>query len=122
MTTQGIPTCYHPTTVLFVDDNKDFLLNFSLHFDDDLPYKIFVSPKEALNFANQQPLKHPLHERCFSEYPDAIGGSPNTSYTMHLDIASIHKEIYNPNRFKHITVCVVDYAMPEMNGIEFCKQ
>lgn len=37
-----------------------------------------------------------------------------------IDVFSIHKMMYIPDRFAEISVAVIDYAMPAMNGLEFC--
>jgi CheY-like chemotaxis protein len=118
----SIPMCYFPSTILFVDDSRDFLLNFVLQLDEGLAYRIFESPKDALDciHARQCELEQ-LSRRCLSEYTD-VEHCPLTNYTVNLNLAAIHAEVYNPQRFSEISVVVVDYAMPGMNGLEFCKQ
>ena len=43
-----IPPVYFPTTVIFVDDNTDYLTNLSLQLDSDLSFKLYNSPSHAL--------------------------------------------------------------------------
>lgn len=118
----SIPTCYFPSTAVFVDDSRDFLLNFVLQLDEGLAYKIFDSPEEALEciFKNRCELES-LSKNCLSEYTEAKN-CPLTNHTINLDLAAIHAEVYNAKRFSEISVVVVDYAMPSMNGLEFCKR
>ena len=121
MTLCSIPTCYFPSTVVFVDDSQDFLINFTLQLGDELAYRLFNSPHKALdaiNLVHQDP--NPLNQRCISEEKDE-NVPPVSSQTINIDLAAIHWEVYNPQRFSEISVAVVDYAMPEMNGLEFCK-
>lgn len=118
----SIPTCYFPTTAVFIDDSRDFLLNFVLQLDEGLAYKIFDSPLTALDKIHQQRCELDLlSQRCLSEYTEAKN-CPLTNQTINLDLATIHAEIYNPNRFAEISVVVVDYAMPEMDGLSFCRR
>lgn len=118
----SIPTCYFPSTALFVDDSRDFLLNFVLQLDESLAYRIFDSPFEALERIHKKRCElEKLSQRCLSEYTEAKN-CPLTNHTINLDLAAIHAEIYNARRFSEISVVVVDYAMPEMDGIEFCKR
>jgi len=108
--------------VLFVDDSRDFLLNFVLQLDEGLAYRIYDSPFEALESIKQKHYElEKLNQRCASEYTEAKN-CPLTNYTVNLDLAAIHAEVYNPHRFSEVSVVVVDYAMPGMNGVEFCRQ
>jgi CheY-like chemotaxis protein len=62
-----------------------------------------------------------LSQRCLSEYTEAKN-CPLTNHTINLDLTAIHAEIYNPRRFSEISVIVVDYAMPGLDGLEFCRR
>ncbi|KTD64352.1 response regulator [Legionella spiritensis] len=118
----SIPACYFPSTALFVDDSRDFLLNFVLQLDEDLAYKIFDSPVDALDCINRKRCEFEmLNQRCESELCEARR-RPLANSVVNLNLAAIHAEIYNPRRFSEISVVVVDYAMPGMDGIEFCRR
>lgn len=118
----SIPTCFFPSTALFLDDSCDFLLNFVLQLDENVAYRIFDAPLDALNFIHDKQCKIDLLSRhCLSEYKEAKN-CPLTNHTINLDLAAIHAEIYNPYRFSEISVVVVDYAMPGMDGLEFCRR
>ncbi|WBV66098.1 hypothetical protein PGH44_00390 [Legionella pneumophila] len=118
----SIPTCYFPSTAVFVDDSRDFLLNFVLQLDEGLAYRVFDSPFEALDCIKQKRCElELLSERCLSEYTEAKN-CPLTNHTINLDLAAIHAEVYNSRRFSEISVVVVDYAMPGMDGLEFCRR
>jgi CheY-like chemotaxis protein len=122
MTFSVIPTCYFPSTVAFIDDSRDFLMNFTLQLDESLAYRLFQSPYDALDAVyTVQPTLDQLNQRCVSEYIESHDW-PLTHQTVSLDLAAIHWEVYNAQRFSEISVVVVDYAMPGMNGLEFCKR
>ncbi len=116
-----IPTCYFPSTVLFIDDSRDFLLNFTLQLDENIAFKIVNSPFDALKIIHQGTKPHQVNQRVLSEYVDT-DGCPINNYTVNLDLASIHWEVYNPLRFNEISVVVIDYAMPGMSGLEVCRK
>jgi len=109
---------YHPTTVIMVDDNQRFLENFSLILSEQLAFRFMASANEALSFINDRKQTIPLDQRCFSymEGKSSMGGA------IRLDIALMEQEISNPERFRDISVVVVDYDMPEMTGLEFCRR
>lgn len=118
----SIPTCYFPTTAVFVDDSRDFLLNFVLQLDEGLAYRVFDSPFHALDCIREKRCELDLlSQRCISEYTEAKN-CPLTNHTVNLDLAAIHAEVYNPRRFSEISVVVVDYAMPGIDGLEFCRR
>ena len=58
MLNSSIPTCYFPSTVAVIDDSRDFLLNFALQLDDQLTYRLFDSPKDALIFVRKKILSY----------------------------------------------------------------
>lgn len=118
----SIPVCYFPSTAFFIDDSRDFLLNFVLQLDEGLAYRVFDSPFDALDCIYKKRCElDMLSQRCLSEYTEAKN-CPLTNHTVNLDLAAIHAEIYNSRRFSEISVVVVDYAMPGMNGLEFCRR
>lgn len=118
----SIPTCYFPSTALFLDDSRDFLLNFVLQLDESVAYRIFDTPLEALSYLQNKRCELDILSRhCLSEYTEAKN-CPLTNHTINLDLAAIHAEIYNPQRFSEVSVVVVDYAMPGMDGLEFCRR
>ena len=46
------PMCYHPTTVLAVDDEVQFLKALRSSLSKSVPLKTFDKPEDALNFVN----------------------------------------------------------------------
>lgn len=118
----SIPTCYFPSTALFIDDSRDFLLNFVLQLDEGVAYRIFDTPYRALDYIHNKSSELDLFSNKYSkEYRESKIAS-HANQQAKLDLAAIHSEVYNPNRFGEISVVVVDYAMPGMNGIEFCRR
>ncbi len=118
----SIPTRFFPSTTLLIDDSRDFLLNFVLQLDEGLACKIYDSPFDALEYLNQERCELDLlNKRCLTEYTEAKN-CPLTNHTINLDLAAVHAEIYNPLRFSEISVVVVDYMMPGMDGLELCRQ
>lgn len=110
-----------PTTVVLVDDNADFLANFSLGLDTQLAYRLFDSPAAALEFLNRPGQPAPLYQRCFSHYRDAVGWSMS-DHLIRLDVSEMEREIANPERFAEVAVVLADYDMPGMDGLAFCQQ
>lgn len=110
---------YFPTQVVMVDDDPDFLDGISLMFDKNLSYRLFHSASEALDYVNKSHQQVRFLERCYNNYKT---GPQESESLSHVDIGKLHKEIFNSARFQTSATVVVDYSMPEMNGLEFLME
>lgn len=115
-----ISLCHHPTTVVFVDDNQDYLDQLEIGFNDLLPLYTFNNPVAALEFLNKDCHEETFIRRC-TKIPE-IGEGTYDHFVSDVNLKLIQNEVLRPERFKEVAVVVVDYSMPGMNGIEFCKQ
>lgn len=122
MKRNNMACCYFPTTVLFLDDKEEFLKSLSLSLDKNLVYRTFSNPEVAKDFLYQERgfnfQKHRwlfnLHEKNELNYRHAHS-------FINFDISKIYKEIYSLNKFREISVIVVDYMAPCMHGLEFSR-
>lgn len=111
---------YFPTTIVFVDDNPKFLRSLALELPEDLAYQTFENAELALERVNRAPAVPPLYQRCFSQYAGGQGGGGEQ--LIHLDLSQIELEISNRERFREVSVVVVDFDMPQMDGLELCRR
>lgn len=121
----SVACCGHPTTAVFVDDDKCFLDNVLLELDGNISARAFTGPTQAIEYLKNHALgsfvdRYLKSLKDVEEFEGFNSSSVEHGY-IDIDIFSVHKEIYNPNRFSAVTVVVVDYTMPEMNGLEFCE-
>ena len=116
---------FHPTQIVLVDDDIDFLGNLSLQLEADLPYLLFDSTQKALGYINDRESEAPSRQRFFkfgnSDSSGNVSGSED-SKKVTLDTDALAREMHFTNRFSQISIAMVDYAMPQMNGLEFCRQ
>lgn len=123
-----VPCCYFPTTVVAVDDSgKSFFDHLRFALGEQVALKPFESPNAALEYFSQEYKTIPYIKKWISNAREQVVLNREAealdtvhSYT-HIDIASIHKEIYSAERFKNIVTLVVDYHMPEMDGLKFSR-
>lgn len=110
---------FHPSTVVFVDDNHSFLEGLKLSLAAELACEMYTDPVKALKSINNHSANPPLADRCFSLYTEnhIPGGT-----AIYLDLSLIEQEISKSQRFALPSVVIVDYDMPMMNGLEFCAQ
>ena len=106
---------YHPTTVCFVDDNELFLKSLELALPEDCAHMTFPSGSSALEVINHTSNVTSLADRCIE--PAHLGQAD-----VRLNLHVLEQEIARKDRFRDISVVLVDYAMPGMTGLEFCQQ
>jgi CheY-like chemotaxis protein len=111
-----LPLC-HPTSVVLVDDNTDFLHNLSLHLDPMLAFHLFEHPSAALRKIDGEKKLQSLL-RAHQGPEESLPGRQ----LVDLDIGGLWRRVTLPTRFDLTSVAVVDYDMPEMNGLEFCRR
>lgn len=121
MSSYCIPPVYFPTTVFFVDDNADFLSNLVLQLDPELAFRLCDSPQAALEMLNETRNFTTPFGRFFSRYHHT-GDLPLTHHVIDLNLDKVHREVYNESRFEQVSVVVVDYDMPGIDGLEFCRR
>ena len=115
-----IPPFYYPSTVVFVDDSRDFLSNLSLLLDAGLAFRFYDSPVKALAALNGLSAQRALSDRFFAVSPHGED-APLPQHVIELNVGNIVREIHNEHRFEQVSVVVVDYDMPEINGLDMCR-
>lgn len=108
---------FHPTTVVLVDDNESFVRSLTLELPSSIACQGFTHAEAALDFLNQPIGLPPLVDRCFT-----LDRSHETDAVIHLDLGAIEQEINHLERFRRVSVVLVDYAMPRMDGMVFCER
>jgi CheY-like chemotaxis protein len=107
---------YYPTTIVLIDDDVRFLENMSLNLSHDLFYRTFQDPKAAL-----AALKETENQNKFLSHTVAAREEEAGKFSVDFNTSVIYKEVYNRKQFDEVSVIVVDYSMPQMNGEELLK-
>lgn len=106
-----MPVCYHPTTVLAVDDDVDFLETLSFTVSNEIALLCFDKPEKVLEYAKSRQPHLPFTSRCLIDQNGMV----------RFDLMAIRNEIYNNNRFKEIIISVTDYDMPYITGLDLIR-
>lgn len=112
-----LPVYAHPTLTVLIDDSDSFLKSLSFQLDPMLASKTFHDTSGALawltNSARQDAV--PLQANFDTQ------NLPLDQCNVAVDLERIWRISAQPQRFLTPSVLVVDYSMPQMNGIEFCQ-
>jgi len=112
-------SCYFPTTVLLIDDDRKYLNKLKLELDiERAVYQLYSSPQDALQFLTHDYHPDPFSKRCVLHPEETLSDYRDIA----VNVRAIREETFNPHRFEQISVLVVDYAMPGMTGVELCQQ
>lgn len=116
------PICfYHPITIVFLDDSLSFLDSLKM---DLLPhggdrFQFFTNQTAAIEHikAHQENLTGSILKIIDQNEVDL-----SSEHVVGFDLSNIHKIAYNKARFAVAGVTVIDYEMPEENGLVVCQK
>ena len=112
---------YHPTRVVFVDDDRAFLNILPLRLGGGVPFLRYDSPCELLRELESGQLQGILDLDWWDIYP-AEGGAQGLEQVVAFDTSMIFLRVFNRARFGLVSVVVIDYQMPEMSGLDLCRK
>lgn len=108
---------YYPTGVIFVDNSAKFLNALHMKFSDTFLCSVYQNPYEALVSVNKN-------------YSAFNSSKSSLSYSDCCEPEDLANKVLSSDRNKanllsrelELSVVVVDYDMPGMNGISFCEK
>lgn len=112
-----IPLCFYPTQIVFVDDSPEFLDALSLTFAKQFNVQTFDNVDAALQYINEYKREADLVANDEKPKPQGDSDAWVKQVLTHQNIKR-----FDELRIKEVSVLVVDYSMPSMNGIEFCEK
>lgn len=115
-----LPIYRHPSLTVLIDDSDNFLRSLSFQLDRTLASKAFHDTRSALDWlcSHAGTAAEPDHalSASYDLYPTRAA-----QCSVALDIEQIHRIAFQSKRFMTPSVLVVDYSMPQMNGVELCE-
>ena len=115
--------CYYPTSIIAIDDDKDFLSTIRQHLELT-NCVLFTSPREAINNLINQRAFTRMQSRLLKTTTSMLEEArvAPEHYALLINLRGLHEEIYSSDRFRDVSVLIVDYHMEEINGIDLCEQ
>jgi len=113
-----LPVHYHPTTTVLVDDSDSFLRSLSFQLDPAQPNISFHDTVAALEWFGRSVRSADLP--LLVNFDDPHQSSDRRNVTV--DMARIWRISAQPKRFTIPSVLVVDYSMPQMDGVQAARE
>ncbi|MFT3741087.1 MAG: response regulator [Gammaproteobacteria bacterium] len=111
-----IPAVYYPTTIALVDDDQDLLDGLSLSLSDHFKLQPFAFARQALKYLLKH-CQHLNHKKAFYQETD----ESETNIQINIQFQQFIKKLQNPKRFNQIAIVIIDFDMPDINGIELAR-
>lgn len=114
---------FHPTSILVLDDDPLFLESLDFQFSEEVSCQTFTRPDAALEHLHAQAAQHPNFARYFHDVTE-MEAEPDARFgdrLLRLQLSELRNVIDDHARQQRVSVAVVDYDMPKMTGVEFCR-
>ncbi|NRR30106.1 response regulator [Oxalobacteraceae bacterium] len=112
-----MPVYTHPTLTVLVDDSDSFLKSMSFQLDPMLASRTFHDTSTALDWLNSSVQRDDVPMHINFDTQNQAADQCNVA----VDLERIYRISEQRRRFATPSVLVVDYSMPQMNGLEFCQ-
>ena len=108
---------FHPTTTVLIDDDTDTLTNLVNVLNlKKKPHLTFVDPRQGLAHIQADTYYKNLSKNmmCLNEY------ETEDMFVFRPEV--LINEMSNPERYYQVSVLIIDYEMPGINGLEVCQE
>ncbi len=104
----------HPTTTVYIDDSTAFLYSITLGVDHQ-PFRSFSDPFAGLDYVERFARNY--------EFDSSKQNTEEANNKLGQNFGHLtqHK-LKNSSRFAEPSVVVVDYSMPQLNGLDLCSR
>ncbi len=121
MTCASIPTCFFPSTVLFVANQQDDWLKEIAVGDPRFTAYIVDSPAAAVAHLNQQCSDADQLTGLCTDHSFVAHQAPGVVDPASETLVMVHAEMYNPLRFNEVSVLIVDSTLLTTDVFDFCR-
>jgi CheY-like chemotaxis protein len=115
-----LPVYQHPALTVLVDDSRSFLSSLSFQLGPRFGCKTFYEARAALDWLRESRRTPADRERGTIRVGYDEDGDSLDRRSVSLFLDRIYRIVMDRRRFATPAVLVVDYAMPEINGLELC--
>lgn len=118
---QDFKAFYFKTKIILADDNKLFLNALNNKLSKRYQVNSFSDPYIAIDYITSN-YEENLITSASNFVAEAINEEDDNSNYYSVQFSKIERLVDNPRKNNTISVIIVDYSMPLMNGTEFCEK
>jgi CheY-like chemotaxis protein len=107
----------HPTSVLVVDDDQLFLDSFEYRYRSALRCQTEAKPQVAV----EELLRNNAAWKQHLDFLVHATGENSGDHVFQLRRHPLQELVNDPKRAEVFSVVIVDYSMPGMSGVDFCR-
>jgi CheY-like chemotaxis protein len=107
-----------PSTVCLIDDDTDLLTVLVMKLKKGNFYRTSNEPLKAIEFLKNTHASGAV----FPQPLDNTEQDDPNRYLVDFDLSPQLKYLENEQRFQEVSVVIVDYSMPEINGVDLMAQ
>ncbi len=115
-----LPIYQHPSLTVLIDDSATFLRSLAFQLPASMTNLVFDDTDAALTWLRAASPVASMRQGGLRASFDTYGRPPEQC-NVAIDIEQICRTSLSPQRFMTPSVLVIDYSMPQMNGVEFCQ-
>lgn len=116
------PLWYHPSTVVMLDDEPNFIKRLVKTIPDSFTPYIQTDPNNVLDYLKSWSYKpHDLAKTLLSPGIEALPTEKNIE-SYELNVSKLNRKLIDGGRFKRSVVAVIDRHMDAVDGLDFCEK
>jgi CheY-like chemotaxis protein len=115
---------YHPSSIVIIDDDALFLETIKFSLSDSFPCETFTDPKRAIQVLKerQSTVRNLEHFVVPSESTPDVPTHQLGDQFVQVRTSGVTALVKDAERFSQISVAVIDFDMPGINGLQICRQ
>ena len=128
--TNQLACVYHPTELIFIDDDRTFLNNLSARLEKFYVFKTFSQSEKGLNYLKSHIPTNQVASHISSikeqfapeDFPEQLDDNNYRHTYIDLKCIDFYRKIFDKGRFQSNAIVIIDQVMPGVDGLSICKE
>lgn len=113
----SLPMFKYPTSTVIIDDDSVFLKTLSQEIANSNLIKTFSKSNDGVKYIDKHSNAHLFNIQYFK----ILDNEHSSEIKISIKYGKIHEEINNFEKYNNVSTVIIDYDMPETDGLSLCK-